>query len=160
MWNGLPGWTVSVSVEFSSTSIGRRHRKRLFAAFRYAVLSIWLAVVVFPLFWIVATSFKRPGEWITWPPVWWPTDPTLFNYIRVWVSDTIFGPADLTLATALGPWEALINTFIIAFTASSLATIFAAVIAYGASRYRILSDTQLMYTRLIHQPPCRILFCM
>ena len=132
----------------------RGRRRGVFAAFRYSILTIWLAVVVFPLFWIVATSFKRPSEWIAWPPVWWPSDPTLGNYIRIWVAGVFSAnPASLDLPGLLGPWEALINTFIIAFTASSLATLFAAVVAYGASRYRILTDGQLLATLVLRLVP-------
>ncbi len=132
----------------------RRSRKGLFAAFRYTVLTVWLVVVVFPLFWIVATSFKRPSEWIAWPPVWWPSDPTLGSYFRIWVSGVFSANPETTgLAEVLGPWEALINTFIIAFTASTLATGFAAVIAYGVSRHNILTDTQLMATLVLRLIP-------
>jgi multiple sugar transport system permease protein len=131
----------------------RGRRRRLFAAFRYTVLSIWLAVVAFPIYWMVATSFKRQSEWFAWPPVWWPPDPTLLNYIRVWVNGTLVGPADRNLAEVLGPWDALTNTFIIAFTASSLATVFAAVVAYGVSRHRILTETQLLMTLLLRLIP-------
>lgn len=131
----------------------RRRRRGLFAAFRYFVLSIWLAVVAFPLFWMVATSFKRPGELFAWPPVWWPPDPTLFNYVRVWVNGVFVGLEDSDLTVALGPWTALINTFVIAFTSSVLATLFAAVLAYGVSRYRIMSDTQLLMTLMLRLVP-------
>jgi multiple sugar transport system permease protein len=133
--------------------LNRRWRKRLFAALRYSVLTLWLAVVVFPLFWIVATSVKRPPEWIAWPPVWWSADPTLASYFRVWVDGVFAEPRSGTVTEMLGPWEALINTFIIAFTASTLATLLAAVIAYGASRYRILSDRQLMATLVLRLIP-------
>ncbi len=131
----------------------RRRRRGLFSAFRYFVLSIWLAVVAFPLFWMVATSFKRPGELFAWPPVWWPPDPTLFNYVRVWVNGVFVGLEDSDLTVALGPWTALINTFVIAFTSSVLATLFAAVLAYGVSRYRIMSDTQLLMTLMLRLVP-------
>ena len=131
----------------------RRRRKRLFAVFRYSVLTVWLAVVAFPLFWIVATSFKRPSEWFAWPPVWWPPDPTLFNYIRVWVDGVFVGFEDTNVTTVVGPWGALINTFIIAFTASAAATLFAAVLAYGVSRHRILTETQLLMTLALRLIP-------
>jgi multiple sugar transport system permease protein len=131
----------------------RRRRHSAFAAFRYFALTLWLAVVVFPLFWIVATSVKRPAEWIAWPPVWWSADPTLASYFRVWVDGVFAAPRSGNVTEMLGPWEALINTFIIAFTASTLATLLAAVIAYGASRYRILSDRQLMATLVLRLIP-------
>ena len=133
--------------------LGRRRRRHLFAAFRYGVLSVWLAVVVLPLYWMVATSVKRPGDWFAWPPVWWPADPTLINYIRVWVDGIFIGPEDTSQTAVLGPWDALINTFVIAFTASSLATLFAAVLAYGVSRHRILSETQLLMTLVLRLIP-------
>jgi multiple sugar transport system permease protein len=151
----MPRQAIAVSGKL--LKLGRRRRKSLFAAFRYSVLTIWLVVVAFPLYWIVATSVKRPNEWFAWPPVWWPTDPTLTSYIRVWVSGVFndFSPdqVDRIQTATLGPWEALINTFIIAFSASTLATLFAAVIAYGASRHRILTDAQLLATLLLRLIP-------
>jgi multiple sugar transport system permease protein len=48
---------------------------------------------------------------------------------------------------------ALINTFVIAFTSSVLATLFAAVLAYGVFRYRIMSDTQLLMTLMLRLVP-------
>lgn len=131
----------------------RRRRHSAFAVFRYFALTLWLAVVVFPLFWIVATSLKQSTEWIAWPPVWWSADPTLASYFRVWVDGVFAAPRSGNVTEMLGPWEALINTFIIAFTASTLATLLAAVIAYGASRYRILSDRQLMATLVLRLIP-------
>jgi len=131
----------------------RRWRRRLFAAFRYGVLTIWLAVVVLPLFWMVSTSVKPAGDWFAWPPVWWPAEPTLFNYTRVWVDGIFVGLTEGNLTEVVGPWGALINTFVIAFTSSSLATLFAAVLAYGVSRYRIMSDTQLLMTLVLRLIP-------
>ena len=46
----------------------RRGRRRLLSVARCLILGLWLAVVVFPLFWSVMTSFKPPYEWFTWPP--------------------------------------------------------------------------------------------
>jgi len=85
--------------------------------------------------------------------VWWPSQPTLFNYVRVWVDGIFIGPSDAHLAQVLGPWDALMNTFIIAFTASAAATLFAAVLAYGVSRYRILSETQMLMTLVLRLIP-------
>ena len=38
-------------------------RQRRSAVIRYSVLSVWLVIVIFPLFWIVATSFKPDTQW-------------------------------------------------------------------------------------------------
>ena len=123
-------------------------------ALRHGLLLTWLAIVVFPLFWIVATSFKPPQDWNARPAVWWPSEPTLFNYIQVWVNDFATGigtPGGR--AEVIGPWGALINTFTIALISSTVATVFGAVVAYGASRYRILTDSQLLYFLLLRMVP-------
>jgi multiple sugar transport system permease protein len=96
---------------------------------------------------------QTPNKWFAWPPVWWPSEPTLFNYVRVWVDGIFVGPEDRILAEVLGPWDALTNTFIIAFTASAAATLFAAVLAYGVSRHRIMTETQLLMTLVLRLIP-------
>tara|TARA_R110002110_G_scaffold395138_2_gene609638 strand:- start:132164 stop:132988 length:825 start_codon:yes stop_codon:yes gene_type:complete len=114
----------------------------------------WLAIVVFPLFWIVATSFKPPQDWNARPAVWWPSEPTLFNYVQVWVNDFATGigiPGGG--AEVIGPWGALINTFTIALISSTVATVFGTVVAYGASRYKILTDSQLLYFLMLRMIP-------
>lgn len=120
---------------------------------RHAVLCVWLVIVVFPLYWIVLTSFKGPAEWNVWPPTYWPENLTLFNYVQVWVNDLATGTASAGLAGVIGPREALINTFMIALVASTVATVLGTIIAYGASRYRILTDTQLLYFLMLRMVP-------
>ncbi len=68
-------------------SVSRRHSKRswikryrLFSHLRHAILILWAAIVLFPTFWMISTSFKASGEWVTWPPHWLPHQPTLYNY--------------------------------------------------------------------------------
>ena len=78
---------------------------------------------------------------------------TLFNYVQVWVNDLATGTASAGLAGVIGPREALINTFMIALVASTVATVLGTIIAYGASRYRILTDTQLLYFLMLRMVP-------
>ena len=130
-----------------------RRKRRLFNVARHAVLCVWLVIVVFPLYWIVLTSFKGPAEWNVWPPTYWPENLTLFNYVQVWVNDLATGTASAGLAGVIGPREALINTFMIALVASTVATVLGTIIAYGASRYRILTDTQLLYFLMLRMVP-------
>ena len=130
-----------------------RRKRRVFNLARHAVLCVWLVIVVFPLYWIVLTSFKGPAEWNVWPPTYWPENLTLFNYVQVWVNDLATGTASSGLAGVIGPREALINTFMIALVASTVATVLGTIIAYGASRYRILTDTQLLYFLMLRMVP-------
>jgi len=48
----------------------KSQRRISYAAFRYLVLTFWLLVVAFPIFWMVSTSFKPDREWFAWPPVY------------------------------------------------------------------------------------------
>ena len=133
--------------------VSLRRKRRVFNVARHAVLCVWLVIVVFPLYWIVLTSFKGPAEWNVWPPTYWPENLTLFNYVQVWVNDLATGTASAGLAGVIGPREALINTFMIALVASTVATVLGTIIAYGASRYRILTDTQLLYFLMLRMVP-------
>jgi multiple sugar transport system permease protein len=57
------------------------------AALTHAVLALGSLVMIFPVLWMVSTSFKPPTEVLTWPPTLLPTSPTLQNYGTVF--DTI-----------------------------------------------------------------------
>jgi multiple sugar transport system permease protein len=58
-------------------------RRRLFSVVRHGLLLVWTAVTLFPIYWMLITSFKHAGEWVTWPPRWYPHEPTLINYVKV-----------------------------------------------------------------------------
>ena len=134
--------------------IPKRRPGELHPVVRHGLLLAWTVIAVFPLFWIFATSFKPPQDWSAWPVVWWPDEPTLFNYVQVWVNDLVTGAGSPTGETeVIGPWGALINTFTIALISSTIATFFGAVVAYGASRYRILTDSQLLYFLMLRMIP-------
>jgi multiple sugar transport system permease protein len=53
----------------------------------HAVLLLGSLVMLFPVLWMVSTSFKPPTEVLTWPPTLLPISPTLANYGTVF--DTI-----------------------------------------------------------------------
>lgn len=48
----------------------------------YAFLLICTFVTVFPIIWVVFSSFKPSGELFSWPPTLLPKAPTLDNYIN------------------------------------------------------------------------------
>jgi len=57
-----------------------------FTILRHAVLVVWTLVVLFPIFWMVQTSFKDAGDWVSWPTRWLPFvdfEPTLLNYRQI-----------------------------------------------------------------------------
>lgn len=132
--------------------LSRTGKRRLFAGFRYFTLTLWLFVCLFPLFWIVATSFKPDREWFAWPPVYWSDTPTWTNYLVVWANQSEY--AETQYAQSLQrPWEALGNSLVIALVSTGLSVLFGAVIAYGVSRYQVLSDMRMFQLLMLRMIP-------
>ncbi len=46
-------------------------------ALLYLLLILVAAVPLFPLYWLVISAFKTPAEFISIPPTWFPTSPTM-----------------------------------------------------------------------------------
>jgi multiple sugar transport system permease protein len=113
--------------------MGRRRRGRIArglspwaAALSYLVLGSWTAVVVFPLYWILVTSFKLPVQ-VYAGPVYVPfVDfwPSLHAWRYIFV--------DLRHDT-LRPY---VNTVVVALTSSVLALVLGTAAGYGLLRFR------------------------
>jgi len=88
---------------------------------RFSVQLLILAFFVFPLFWLLTASFKRPVEAVSLPPVWIFT-PTLANYHSILIK------AHFTYF--------LRNSFIIASVVTAVSLIIGYPAAYGLARYK------------------------
>lgn len=133
----------------------RTARRRFFATFRFAVLGVWLLVVAFPIYWMVDTSFKPDHEWFAWPPVYWTTAPTLDNYLTVWTGRATLARAVRTqeVETMQKPLLALRHSLVIALTATAISVAFGTLLAYGVSRYRLLSDRRMFNLLMLRMIP-------
>ncbi|MBX6427121.1 MAG: carbohydrate ABC transporter permease [Variibacter sp.] len=114
----------------------RRERRR--GIIRHAVLLVWTAVVLFPIFWMISTSFKDAGEWVTWPPHWLPHSPTLHNYAQIFA----FSEMDPSLSRqateqAFSIWKGLGDAAFICTTSSLLALLLGTFLAYAISRFNV-----------------------
>jgi multiple sugar transport system permease protein len=132
--------------------VTRRTRRRLASAGRYLVLGLWLAVVVFPLFWSVMTSFKPPYQWFTWPPTWIPDPFTMNNYRVAWFGE-LLDTQYVQSASIQTPFHALLNSIFIAGTSTALSVALGILLAYGASRYGILSERTLFRFLMLRMIP-------
>lgn len=130
----------------------KTQRRRAYSTFRYAILTIWLVIVAFPIYWMFATSFKPDREWFAWPPVYWSEDATLINYKVVWTDYSEYSEHVQTQSMQR-PWEALGNSLTIALIATGFAVAFGAVLAYGVSRYRILSEARMFQLLMLRMVP-------
>jgi multiple sugar transport system permease protein len=113
-------------------------RKRRNAVLRHVILLAWTAVILFPIFWMISTSFKDAGEWVTWPPHWLPHEPTLHNYAQIFA----FGALDPSLSRqaaeqAFTIWKGLGDSLLICTTASLLALMLGTFLAYAISRFNV-----------------------
>lgn len=132
--------------------MNRRTKRRLLGVGRYTVLLGWLLVVLFPLFWSVMTSFKPPYEWFTWPPTWIPNPFTLNNYRVAWLGE-LLDTQYVQSASVQTPFAALLNSIAIAGTSTILSVTLGMLVAYGASRYGMLSERALFRFLMLRMIP-------
>jgi multiple sugar transport system permease protein len=130
----------------------RFRRRRLANLIRYGILSLWAIVALFPIYWIVSTSFKIDTQWFAWPPVYFPNPPTLANYLNVWLGLEEYTTTQYAISSQK-PLFSLRNSIIISTASTLLAVVLGSVIAYGVSRYRILSEARMFQLLMLRMIP-------
>ena len=108
-----------------------------FKVFRVAALGLWLVVTLFPLAWILITSFKPPGSIATYPLQYWPRPFSLENYTRLF-KDSAFG-------VYLG------NSLAVSLVAGAVATAISLLSAYVLARFSFRGRTVLLLAFLVTQ---------
>ena len=116
----------------------RLRRERRNRIVRHLILIAWSGFIAFPIFWMVSTSFKDSGEWVTWPPHWLPHEPTLHNYAQIFA----FSRIDPTLSRqatdqAFTIWKALGDAVLVCTAASLAALLLGTFLAYAISRFNV-----------------------
>lgn len=97
-----------------------RRSRPLVTIFRYVVLLIALIFFLFPIYWVVVTSLKLPGEYMHRPPILIPENPVLNHYRNV--------------MNAKGEL-ALRNSVIIATSATLFSLLVGTLAAYSLARF-------------------------
>ena len=132
----------------------RDTKKRLGKYSKYLILSVWTIIVAFPIYWIVATSFKPDKDWFAWPPVYWSEDATLNNYAVVWLDHQEEYEGGTQYSHSMQkPWKALRNSLIISLLSTAFAVGFGTILAYGVSRYQILSEGRMFQLLMLRMVP-------
>ena len=116
-------------------SVARRYHLSWYA--RHAVLLLWAAIVLFPIFWMVSTSFKDAGEWIAWPPHWLPHQPTLYNYEQILAFTPPGVGSDTSARHAFTIWKAVGDSLLLAAGSSLVALCMGTFLAYAISRFQV-----------------------
>lgn len=130
----------------------KSRRRQAATVLRYAVLTVWAIIAFFPIYWMVSTSFKIDTQWFSWPPVYFPDPPTLANYRNVWLGAEEYASTQYAISSRT-PFVSLKNSAIISFSSTFLAVLFGAIIAYGVSRYRILSEARMFQLLMLRMIP-------
>jgi multiple sugar transport system permease protein len=130
----------------------KSQKNRIAAIVRYSILTLWAVIVAFPVYWMVATSFKPSEQWFAWPTVYIPHPWTLSNYLDVWTDHQEVATAQYIIS-AQRPWIAFGNSLMIAFSATTLSVFYGAVIAYGVSRYKVLSEVRMFQLLMLRMIP-------
>jgi N,N'-diacetylchitobiose transport system permease protein len=99
----------------SMRSAGRRRRRRVRKAGWNLLGLAVLLVMVFPIYWMVATAFKPGNQILSYKPHWFPTNPTLSNF-----TDAVHQPFF---------WNAVKNSLIVV----SVVVVLSLVLAFLAS---------------------------
>lgn len=116
----------------------RRPRTRSVATtVRYALLAVMLLFALLPFVWMLITAIKPAAEAYTTPIIWWPSTPTMENFVAV-LTKTDFP-------------RVILNTVIVAVSAALVSTTVAVLAAYGLSRLAGKRAQLLMISLLFAQ---------
>lgn len=124
----------------SADAIADRHKARFDkrAIVRHAFLIAWALIIMFPIYWMLQTSFKDSGEWVTWPPNWVPHEPTLKNYEQIFTFNVQeAGVARDATEQPFNIWGSLADSLIICTVSSLIALFLGTFLAYSISRFNV-----------------------
>lgn len=101
----------------------RRGRRRAARQFGWNLLGLLvLVVMVFPVYWMVATAFKPGQKILSYTPQWIPTSPTLSNF-RDAINQPFF-------------WDAVKNSVIVVTVVVALSVTLAFLAALALAKFR------------------------
>jgi multiple sugar transport system permease protein len=104
---------------------------------RVLFLGIWLVITVFPLYWIIVTSFKTPGAIFSYPLTYWPEVFSIENYVG------LFEKAQFGTYIA--------NSLLISTVAAIFATVISMLSAYVLARFDFRTKGALLMAFLVTQ---------
>ncbi len=117
---------------------GTRAQRDYMPVLRHVILITWALIIMFPIYWMLQTSFKDSGEWVSWPPHWVPHDPTLKNYEQIFTFDVQqAGVAREATEQPFSIWGSLVDSLLICTISSLIALFMGTFLAYAISRFNV-----------------------
>lgn len=87
---------------------------------RVIIIVVVLILIIFPLYWLVTSSLKIEGEYLSNPPVIVPSQLTAESYQNIFGKDQI--------------WQNFMNTVIVAGASTLISVVFGSMAAYAVAR--------------------------
>lgn len=129
---------------------------RRFTWLNRIALTAALIFTLFPIFWMLSTSFKPPREWVVSPPVWVSSDPTMDNYLSVLYPQAMVQKStrmydeegrkiesEIADTTQIGiqtvqssAWQSIMGSVIVSVCATALSIVVGLMAAVSIARYR------------------------
>jgi multiple sugar transport system permease protein len=114
----------------ASPAASERHERRIDAILSYSLLALLTIFALFPIAWMLSTSFKSEAEALSLPIRWIPEHPTLSAYLEMWT---------------LKPFGTYFwNSIAVSGVTALLSTIVGALAGYGFSRFQFRGRTSLL----------------
>lgn len=109
-------------------------KKSMRTVVKWLVIGVLLLISLFPIYWMVSTSFKYQVQAFSIPPVWLFV-PTLSNYAYVFFRQKFM--------------VYMFNSTVIALTSAALTLLLGSLSAYGLSRFRMIGGAVFSIFTLI-----------
>jgi len=103
----------------------------------YIIVIILMIIVLFPFYWMVASSFKTQGELFALDPTWFPQEPTIENYLRVINTE--------------GFTRYFYNSAIVSFSTTILSILIGSLAAFAFALFKFRGSRILSFSILLSQ---------
>lgn len=90
---------------------------------RIIIIVLTLVVILFPVYWLITNSLKTRADYLSNPPIMFPTRVTFDNYIEIFTRD--------------GVLNYFVNTLVVAVVSTIISVVFGSMAAYSTVRGRI-----------------------
>ncbi len=88
--------------------------------FKWIYLIVALIGVLFPLYWLITNAFKLEQEYRAYPPVIWPSEFTMENFVKIFTQSQLL--------------ESLTNSAIVSVVTTVITLLIGSMAAYAVSR--------------------------
>tara|TARA_Y100001934_G_C12381503_1_gene792691 strand:- start:3638 stop:4486 length:849 start_codon:yes stop_codon:yes gene_type:complete len=126
--------------------------KQKFSIINGVALFLAISFALFPIFWMLSSSFKPHPEFNLPEPVWITSNPTFDNFIAIFMSnENQLGMMDTS------SWRSIISSIVVATLATAISISIGFLAAVGIARYRVggnIIPLQILMFRMV--PPIAV----